>query len=172
MCWTWCTCAARHTKSKPPSPKPHGIDGPAVTIGLPQDPGQAGKHQVNYLARRLAGYRIATSPETGAKTTRAAPVASQVEARNLRHRPRRVEPRLSRGAARLSVWSQGRPGRRAVARLHDADRSRAAGAAHLAAVPGALADADTESVSHVRDDLQPDPARSGTIRRARGHWIF
>ena len=34
------------------------------------------------LANRLAGYRISISPETGAKTTRAAPVASQVEARN------------------------------------------------------------------------------------------
>ena len=59
------------------------LDGPAVTIGMPQDPGQAGKHQVNYLARRLAGHRITTSPETGSKTTRAAPVASQVEAHNL-----------------------------------------------------------------------------------------
>jgi predicted phage terminase large subunit-like protein len=59
------------------------VDGPAVAIGMPQDPGQAGKHQVSYLARRLAGYRISTSPETGAKTTRAAPVASQVEARNV-----------------------------------------------------------------------------------------
>ena len=58
------------------------IDGTSVSIGLPQDPGQAGKHQAKYLASRLAGYRIATSPETGAKTTRAAPVASQVEARN------------------------------------------------------------------------------------------
>ena len=58
------------------------IDGTSVSIGLPQDPGQAGKHQANYLASRLAGYRISTSPETGAKTTRAAPVASQVEARN------------------------------------------------------------------------------------------
>ncbi len=58
------------------------IDGTTVTIGLPEDPGQAGKHQASYLTGRLAGYRIATSRETGAKTTRAAPVASQVEARN------------------------------------------------------------------------------------------
>jgi predicted phage terminase large subunit-like protein len=58
------------------------IDGTTVTIGLPEDPGQAGKHQASYLTGRLAGYRIATSRETGAKTTRAAPMASQVEARN------------------------------------------------------------------------------------------
>jgi len=58
------------------------IDGTSVTIGLPQDPGQAGKHQASYLAGRLAGYRVATRRETGSKTTRAAPVASQVEARN------------------------------------------------------------------------------------------
>jgi predicted phage terminase large subunit-like protein len=59
------------------------IDGTAVTIGLPEDPGQAGKHQASYLTGRLAGHRIATSRETGAKITRAAPVASQVEARNV-----------------------------------------------------------------------------------------
>jgi predicted phage terminase large subunit-like protein len=59
------------------------IDGAGVTIGLPQDPGQAGKHQASYLARQLAGYRIDTSRETGSKLTRAAPVASQIEAGNL-----------------------------------------------------------------------------------------
>jgi predicted phage terminase large subunit-like protein len=59
------------------------IDGFSVSIGLPEDPGQAGKHQASYLARRLAGYRIDISRESGAKTTRAAPVASQVEARNV-----------------------------------------------------------------------------------------
>jgi predicted phage terminase large subunit-like protein len=59
------------------------VDGPSVTIGLPQDPGQAGKHQASYLTSCLAGYRVESSRETGAKTTRAAPVASQVEARNV-----------------------------------------------------------------------------------------
>jgi predicted phage terminase large subunit-like protein len=58
-------------------------DGRTVPIGLPQDPGQAGKHQVAYLAARLAGYRVVASPETGAKLTRALPVAAQVEAGNL-----------------------------------------------------------------------------------------
>ena len=62
-------------------------DGTAVAIGLPQDPGQAGRAQVAYLTRQLAGWRVVASPETGAKETRAMPVASQVDAGNvaLRH---------------------------------------------------------------------------------------
>jgi predicted phage terminase large subunit-like protein len=59
------------------------IDGTSSLIGLPQDPGQAGKVQLTYLAGQLAGYQISTSPETGAKLTRAGPVASQVEAGNV-----------------------------------------------------------------------------------------
>lgn len=59
-------------------------DGRAVPIGLPQDPGQAGKHQVAWLTARLAGHRVVASPETGAKFTRALPVAAQAEAGNLR----------------------------------------------------------------------------------------
>jgi predicted phage terminase large subunit-like protein len=58
------------------------VDGGSVRIGLPEDPGQAGKSQVSWLSGRLAGHRISSSPESGAKATRAAPVASQVEARN------------------------------------------------------------------------------------------
>ncbi len=59
------------------------LDGPLVTIGLPEDPGQAGKSQISYLAGRLAGYRLVTSRETGSKQTRALPFASQVEAGNV-----------------------------------------------------------------------------------------
>lgn len=59
------------------------IDGRSVAICLPQDPGQAGKHQVSYLARLLGGYQITSSPESGAKMTRAVPVSSQIEARNV-----------------------------------------------------------------------------------------
>ncbi len=58
-------------------------DGASVTIGLPQDPGQAGRSQVLYLTRQLAGFRVVSSPETGAKETRAMPVASQIEAGNV-----------------------------------------------------------------------------------------
>jgi predicted phage terminase large subunit-like protein len=55
-------------------------DGAAVLIGLPQDPGQAGKQQVAWLTQRLAGYRVRASPESGSKLTRATPAAAQVEA--------------------------------------------------------------------------------------------
>ena len=57
-------------------------DGPRVQIGLPQDPGQAGKNQVAYLSHRLAGFHVTSSPETGSKVVRVMPVASQIEAGN------------------------------------------------------------------------------------------
>jgi predicted phage terminase large subunit-like protein len=58
-------------------------DGKNVPILLPQDPGQAGKSQVAYFTRRLAGYTVKSSPESGDKATRAMPVASQVNVGNL-----------------------------------------------------------------------------------------
>lgn len=72
---------------------PHGVvetiaatakrDGDGVWIGLPEDPGQAGKTQIAFFSAALSGYRVKSSPETGAKTTRVMPVASQIEARNV-----------------------------------------------------------------------------------------
>jgi predicted phage terminase large subunit-like protein len=58
-------------------------DGRAVRIGLPQDPGQAGKHQVAWLTQQLAGFPVEASPETGSKTVRATPVAAAIEAGTL-----------------------------------------------------------------------------------------
>lgn len=58
-------------------------DGVSVQISIPQDPGQAGKSQVLYLTRALAGYTVHSSPETGDKGTRAEPVASQVNVGNV-----------------------------------------------------------------------------------------
>jgi predicted phage terminase large subunit-like protein len=58
-------------------------DGRQVRVGLPQDPGQAGKAQIAYLTRKLAGYTVESSPETGDKATRASPVASQVNVGNI-----------------------------------------------------------------------------------------
>lgn len=55
-------------------------DGREVAIGLPQDPGQAGRSQVAFMTKRLAGWRVISSRESGAKETRAMPVASQVNA--------------------------------------------------------------------------------------------
>ena len=51
-------------------------DGTAVEIGLPQDPGQAGRSQIMFMTQELAGYRVNSSPETGKKMTRATPVAA------------------------------------------------------------------------------------------------
>jgi predicted phage terminase large subunit-like protein len=58
-------------------------DGKDVPVGLPQDPGQAGKQQVAWLVGRLAGFRVSASPESGAKQVRAQPFAAQVEAGNV-----------------------------------------------------------------------------------------
>lgn len=58
-------------------------DGAEVAIALPQDPGQAGKQQVAHLKRRLAGFRVSSSPESGSKLTRAAPLSALVEAGGL-----------------------------------------------------------------------------------------
>ncbi|WP_042298973.1 phage terminase large subunit [Paraburkholderia kururiensis] len=58
-------------------------DGHGVRISIPQDPGQAGKMQSRYFVQKLAGYIISASVETGPKTTRAAPLASQMEAGNV-----------------------------------------------------------------------------------------
>ncbi len=55
-------------------------DGSEVTIGLPQDPGQAGRSQILYLTKALAGYKVVSSRESGSKETRAMPVASQINA--------------------------------------------------------------------------------------------
>lgn len=59
------------------------LDGRVVKISIPQDPGQAGKTQVLYLTRALAGYNVNSSPETGDKVTRAEPFAAQVNAGNV-----------------------------------------------------------------------------------------
>jgi predicted phage terminase large subunit-like protein len=58
-------------------------DGHGVKGSLPQDPGQAGKAQVQYLIKQLAGYEYTFSPESGDKETRAEPLASQAQAGNV-----------------------------------------------------------------------------------------
>jgi predicted phage terminase large subunit-like protein len=55
----------------------------AVTIRIPQDPGQAGKSQALYFTRLLAGYTVKTQRVTGDKVTRASPASSQAEAGNI-----------------------------------------------------------------------------------------
>ncbi len=59
-------------------------DGSEVEIGIPQDPGQAGKAQAQRFVRLLAGYRVRLLRERGDKVTRAAPLSAQAEAGNVR----------------------------------------------------------------------------------------
>jgi predicted phage terminase large subunit-like protein len=58
-------------------------DGVEVRGSLPQDPGQAGKSQVQYLIKQLAGFAYTATPESGDKATRAEPLAAQAEAGNV-----------------------------------------------------------------------------------------
>lgn len=58
-------------------------DGRGVKVSIPQDPGQAGKFQAQYFTKKLQGYRVHTSPESGDKVTRAEPLASQVNVGNV-----------------------------------------------------------------------------------------
>ncbi|WP_414461807.1 phage terminase large subunit [Hyphomicrobium sp. DY-1] len=60
-----------------------GSDGQQCAISLPQDPGQAGKAQSQYLVGRLAGFNARATPESGDKATRAEPLAAQAEAGNV-----------------------------------------------------------------------------------------
>ncbi len=66
-------------------------DGHATVIWLPQDPGQAGKSQVDAIIRdhRLQGFTIKAERETGSKFMRAQPVSSKAE-RGLIHLKRGV----------------------------------------------------------------------------------
>ena len=59
------------------------LDGRAVEISLPQDPGQAGKVQAKDMVAMLAGWRVKAEPETGDKETRAEPFSAQCEAGNV-----------------------------------------------------------------------------------------
>ena len=60
------------------------LDGKQTIIDLPQDPGQAGKSQIRYLVSQLAGYTVKFNAESGSKEQRAAPLASQAEAGNVK----------------------------------------------------------------------------------------
>jgi predicted phage terminase large subunit-like protein len=59
-------------------------DGTRTTVGLAQDPGQAGKFQVEHLIRNLAGFTVRSAPETGSKEIRAMPLSAQAEAGNVK----------------------------------------------------------------------------------------
>jgi predicted phage terminase large subunit-like protein len=58
-------------------------DGREVKIIVPQDPGQAGKDQVQSYAELLDGFSIEEERETGKKETRAEPFSAQWQANNV-----------------------------------------------------------------------------------------
>lgn len=58
-------------------------DGRLTLISLPQDPGQSGKRQVQYITSDLVGFNVSSSRETGSKQARARPLASQIAAGNV-----------------------------------------------------------------------------------------
>lgn len=59
-------------------------DGRACRVGLPQDPGQAGKSQANYMVKQLAGFTVNAERETGDKTVRFGPFSSQAKRGNVK----------------------------------------------------------------------------------------
>jgi predicted phage terminase large subunit-like protein len=59
-------------------------DGRTCRVGLPQDPGQAGKAQANYMVKQLAGFSVGYERETGDKVTRFGPFSSQAKAGNVK----------------------------------------------------------------------------------------
>jgi predicted phage terminase large subunit-like protein len=58
-------------------------DGKGCRVSMPQDPGQAGKMQAQYLIRALDGFVARATPESGDKVQRAEPVSAQAEAGNI-----------------------------------------------------------------------------------------
>lgn len=60
------------------------LDGYAVRVHGPQDPGAAGKDAAAAFVRMLAGYSVKVEPVSGSKQTRADPFSAQVNAGNVR----------------------------------------------------------------------------------------
>ena len=59
-------------------------DGNRTSIGLEQDPGQAGKAEAQYLARQLAGHDVKLYPVSKSKVQRATGLSAQAEAGNVK----------------------------------------------------------------------------------------
>lgn len=59
-------------------------DGISVKIVLEQDPGQAGKSEIDYLIRMLQGFNVKANRVSKDKVTRASPFSAQCEAGNVK----------------------------------------------------------------------------------------
>lgn len=60
------------------------LDGTTTSIAGEQEGGSGGKGQAENFVKMLAGYAVSTEPATGAKTVRADPLSSQINAGNVR----------------------------------------------------------------------------------------
>ena len=58
-------------------------DGRKIIQDVPDDPGAGGTAQVTYIVKKLKGYPVVWSPESGDKETRAIPFASEVNIGNV-----------------------------------------------------------------------------------------
>ncbi len=59
-------------------------DGTSVTVGIEQDPGQAGKAEAQFHVRNLAGFNVRVNTVRESKGTRAKPLSAQAEAGNVK----------------------------------------------------------------------------------------
>lgn len=59
-------------------------DGPETTVWLEEDPGQAGKADIEHLVKALAGYGVRVARATADKETRARPASAQAEHGNIK----------------------------------------------------------------------------------------
>lgn len=59
-------------------------DGLYTTVGLSQDPGQAGKFELEFYKERFANYHVWDTRETGSKESRAKPVSAQAEKKRIK----------------------------------------------------------------------------------------
>ncbi len=60
------------------------LDGKDIEIGIPEDPGSAGKSEAATTIKALAGWNVRAHRSTGDKVTRAGPVSAQCEAGNVK----------------------------------------------------------------------------------------
>jgi predicted phage terminase large subunit-like protein len=84
----WYVLDVIHGQWEPTSVQDHILqaawaDGRHCQVFLPQDPGQAGKAQVEQMARLLAGFRVSSERVTGSKEVRAWGWAAQINAGNV-----------------------------------------------------------------------------------------
>lgn len=137
-----------------------GADGTETRIGLPQDPGQAGKAQVSYLVGQLAGYTATAKPETGDKLTRFGPFSAQCEHGNVDY----VKgPWNDVYFAALEGLSED-----CKIGLDDADAS--SGAFNMLVRAGAVDLKDAGPVGKETDDVEPWMSPSGSVQDMDSPW--